>query len=113
MVTRVQLAAVILATSLLAATAATAKGFVPDPKKVIAGEEIYASNCFTCHGENLVSTGQTFDLRRLRADERPRFDRSVRKGKKQMPPWEGVLSDKEIDALWHFIRTHAYDAKKQ
>ncbi|MCC2097461.1 MAG: cytochrome c, partial [Hyphomicrobiales bacterium] len=70
------------------------------------------NNCFTCHGENLVSTGQTFDLRRLRADERPRFDRSVRKGKKQMPPWEGVLSDKDIDNLWHFIRAHANDAKK-
>lgn len=100
------------ATAIALTTPASSKTFVPDKAKVEAGEEIYANNCFTCHGENLVSTGQTFDLRRLRADERPRFDRSVRKGKKQMPPWEGVLSDKEIDALWHFIRAHANDAQK-
>ena len=57
---------------------------------------------------NLVNSGQTFDLRRLKADERPRFDNSVRNGKNQMPPWKGVLSDDEIDQLWHYIRAHAF-----
>jgi mono/diheme cytochrome c family protein len=75
-------------------------------KKVALGERVYNNYCFTCHGENLVSTGQTFDLRRLRADERPRFENSVNNGKNQMPPWKGVLSNEEIDQIWHFIRAN-------
>jgi len=25
-----------------------------------------------------------------------------------MPPWRGVLSDTEIDEVWHYIRANAY-----
>jgi mono/diheme cytochrome c family protein len=78
-----------------------------DSKKIAAGERVYNNYCFTCHGENLVSTGQTFDLRRLRADERARFENSVNNGKGQMPPWKGALTDEEIDQIWHFIRANA------
>jgi len=77
-----------------------------DAQKINAGERVYNNYCFTCHGENLVSSGQTFDLRRLRADERPRFNNSVLNGKGQMPPWKGVLSDQDIDYLWAFIRAN-------
>jgi len=91
---------------------ASSQEFVPDQAKAAAGEEIYESYCFTCHGQKLVSSGQTFDLRRLKASERARFENSVRKGKGQMPPWQGALTDRDIDQLWHFIRTHAFDAKK-
>ena len=76
--------------------------------KIAAGETVYNTRCAVCHGDDLVNTGQTFDLRRLKADERPRFDNSVRNGKNQMPPWKGVLSDDEIDQLWHYIRAHAF-----
>jgi len=85
----------------------TQSGFAQDSKPVQVGERIYNNYCFTCHGENLVSSGQTFDLRRLRADERLRFDNSVRNGKGQMPPWKDVLSDQEIDGVWHYIRANA------
>lgn len=80
-----------------------------DGKKIRAGERIYNNYCFTCHGENLVSSGQTFDLRRLRADERARFEASVNNGKGQMPPWKDVLTSEEIEQLWHFIRANAND----
>ena len=79
-----------------------------DKAKIAAGEILYNTNCATCHGDQLVNSGQTFDLRRLRADERPRFENSVRNGKNQMPPWNGVLSDQNIDQLWHYIRANAY-----
>ena len=49
-----------------------------------------------------------FDLRRLTADERARFDNSVRNGKNQMPPWKGVLTEEEIDQIWHYVRANAY-----
>ncbi len=89
--------------ALLLAPAAGAQ----DAKKIQAGERVYNNYCFTCHGENLVSSGQTFDLRRLRADERVRFENSVSNGKGQMPPWKGVLTTEEIDQLWNFIRANA------
>lgn len=76
--------------------------------KIAAGENIYNAQCSTCHGDQLVNTGQTFDLRRLTANDRARFNNSVRNGKNQMPPWKGVLSDEEIDQLWSYVRTNAY-----
>jgi mono/diheme cytochrome c family protein len=87
---------------------ALAEDAAPDQNKIDAGETVYNTRCAVCHGDELVNSGQTFDLRRLKADERPRFDNSVRNGKNQMPPWKGVLSDDEIDQLWHYIRAHAY-----
>ena len=79
-----------------------------DAAKIEAGEDVYNTNCQICHGEQLVNTGQTFDLRRLKENERARFDNSVRNGKNQMPPWKGKLTDEEIDQLWHYIRANAF-----
>jgi mono/diheme cytochrome c family protein len=79
-----------------------------DDDKIAAGEQVYNTYCATCHGDDLVNGGQTFDLRSLHADERPRFEHSVLNGKNQMPPWKGVLNGEQIDQLWHYIRAHAY-----
>lgn len=79
-----------------------------DRAKVEAGENLYNDYCFTCHGERLVSSGQTFDLRRLKADDRARFENSVLTGKGQMPPWKGVLNGEQIDLLWTYIRANAH-----
>lgn len=75
--------------------------------KVEAGAEVYATNCASCHGERMMSTGAAFDLRKLGADERARFDESVTEGKGQMPAWGGILSDEEFDQLWAYIRSRA------
>ena len=87
------------------ACAGTAAG---DTAKIAAGETVYNTYCATCHGDDLVNTGQTFDLRALRADEWLRFENSVLNGKNQMPPWKGVLNAQQLDQLWHYIRAHAY-----
>ena len=80
-----------------------------DRAKTAAGEAVYNTYCSTCHGDNLVSSGQTFDLRRLNAADRPRFEKSVLGGKGQIPPWKGVLTGDEIDQLWHYILDNAND----
>jgi mono/diheme cytochrome c family protein len=82
-------------------------GFAQDSRKIRAGERVYSNYCSTCHGENLVSSGQTFDLRRLRAEDRSRFEISVNNGKGQMPPWKSALTNEEIDQLWHYLRANS------
>jgi len=101
--------AIALGSSVASPPAAPAADAEPqDQAKIVAGEKVYRSHCSTCHGDDLVNTGQTFDLRRLTKDERPRFDNSVRNGKNnRMPPWKGVLSDEQIDQIWHYIRANA------
>jgi mono/diheme cytochrome c family protein len=100
-------AAIVFAITLSSVTLACAQS-PEDKTKIAAGEDVFNNNCAVCHGDRLAGNGQAFDLRRLTADERPRFDNSVRNGKNQMPPWKGVLTDDEIDQLWHYIRANAY-----
>lgn len=84
-------------------------GVVPaqDRAAIEAGSQAYDENCGACHGEKLRNTGTTVDLRKLRADDRPRFNKYVMEGKGQMPAWQGTLSDAEIDAIWVYIRANA------
>jgi mono/diheme cytochrome c family protein len=73
-----------------------------------AGAQLYEEHCMGCHGEKLKAPGTSFDLRKLSADDRPRFDKFVLDGKGQMPPWRGTLTQAELDQLWAYIRAHAY-----
>jgi len=99
-----------LRTSLVLCALTAAHGASAQDRSLIgAGAEVYQTHCATCHGERLVNTGSTFDLRRLRADERPRFDKATREGKGQMPAWGGVLSAEEFDQLWAYVRSKADD----
>lgn len=73
------------------------------------GERIYEKTCANCHGDDLQNnSGAAFDLRRLKADEHPRFVDSVLHGKKAMPSWQGVLTTQQIEDLWAYIRNNAY-----
>jgi mono/diheme cytochrome c family protein len=73
---------------------------VEDVKK---GSEIYAQNCSPCHGPRMRDPDGAFDLRTFPKDDRDRFVTSVTKGKNQMPPWGGLFSPAEINALWAYI----------
>jgi mono/diheme cytochrome c family protein len=74
------------------------------------GERLYAKYCSNCHGDDLQNnSGVAFDLRRLKADEHPRFVNSVLHGKNAMPSWQGVLTPAQLDDLWAYIRAHAYE----
>ncbi len=95
--------------AVLCALAIAQGAWAQDRSLIEAGAQVYQTHCAQCHGERLVSTGAIFDLRRLRADERPRFDKATKEGKGQMPAWGGVLSAEEFDQLWAYIRSKAYD----
>ena len=73
------------------------------------GARVYDKYCATCHGDDLQSnSGIAFDLRRLKADEHPRFVNSVLHGKKAMPAWQGALTTDQIEDLWAYVREHSY-----
>ena len=83
--------------------------FAQDRAAIDAGEALYEEHCQGCHGEKLRNPGTTFDLRKLTADQRARFDKFVMEGKSQMPPWQGTLNQTEVDQLWAYVRANAYD----
>lgn len=103
---------ILSAAALLAASLAIVVGFhapahaAASANDVQEGEQTYADNCATCHGEQLnnTSNGVTFDLRKLKPNEHARFVNSVLNGKNQMPPWRGVLDDEQINDIWDYIR---------
>jgi mono/diheme cytochrome c family protein len=72
-----------------------------------AGRDVYTEHCATCHGERLNATGAAPDLKLLRADQKAQFDERVRNGKGQMPAWEGMIGDDEIEQIWAYIRSRA------
>lgn len=80
-----------------------------DQDKIAAGEQTFREYCSTCHGDNLVSSGQIPDLRRLKVIDHSRFENTVLNGKNQMPPWKGALKEQQIEAIWSYIRANAFD----
>ena len=93
----------------LAAYALAAGGAIVSAQdQVEAGAQLYEEHCMGCHGEKLKAPGTSFDLRKLTAEQRSRFDKFVLEGKGQMPPWRGTLNEAELDQLWAYIRAHAY-----
>ena len=98
-----------VAMTFVLASAGAASAQEQDKARIEAGEQTFSEYCSTCHGENLISSGQIPDLRRLKVTDRPKFETTVTNGKNQMPPWKGVLNEQQIDGLWSYIRANALD----
>lgn len=73
------------------------------PEQVKQGAAIYASNCATCHGENMKNPPWAIDLQTFPKDARDRFMNSVTYGVGNMPPWGDVLKPDQIAALWSYV----------
>ena len=71
--------------------------------QVKKGADIYAQNCAPCHGPRMRSPEVPVDLRKFPPGEKSRFLVSVAKGKNQMPPWGGLLTPDDIEALWAYV----------
>ena len=81
----------------------------PAQDRVAAGEQVYEEHCSTCHGVKLRRTGAIPDLKEQKADGRARFDQMVMAGRGQMPAWQGIIGPDELDQLWAYVRSRAYD----
>jgi mono/diheme cytochrome c family protein len=87
----------------IAAAAASVCAEAQDAEK---GKQLYAKNCLHCHGRNMVTAGAgIYDLRQFPDDDKPRFETSVTKGKKAMPPWGDKLTLEQIDDIWAYVMT--------
>jgi len=77
-----------------------------DPVKAKKGKSDYYSYCVNCHGPNMMNTGtRSYDLRKFPLNAKPRFIKSVKNGKKDMPAWKDVLDDTQIEQLWEYVKT--------
>ena len=96
-----------LAPALVLALAWGAPGARADEaERAAAGKSLYATYCIICHGANMVNRGtRATDLRKFPLDKRGRFDKSVKEGRNDMPPWGDILDDEAMDALWAYVRT--------
>ena len=106
---RLALCVAVVFCAALVAQRAAGQGGELDRALIEAGAAVYQEKCAECHGERLLNTGAAYDLRKLHADERPRFDNSVTNGKGQMPAWGGILAPEQFDQLWAYIRSKAED----
>lgn len=90
--------------SAVAAWPAAANAPAADPALVEQGRARYTSSCARCHGIGMVTNGSIgADLRQFPAQDKERFVRSVSKGLRAMPAWEGILKPEEIEALWVYM----------
>ena len=81
----------------------------PAQDQVGAGEQVYEEHCASCHGVKLRRTGAIPDLKEQKSDGRARFDQMVMAGRGQMPAWQGIIGPDELDQLWAYVRSRAYD----
>ncbi len=91
--------------SVLALFGGPATAEAPHPL-VETGLEAYEFLCAKCHGKDMVNPGtSSFDLRKWPQENRAGFEQSVLKGKGDMPAWEDVLLEGELEALWAYVVT--------
>jgi mono/diheme cytochrome c family protein len=87
-------------------TAVAGTGVCAEAQDAASGKQLYAKNCLHCHGRNMVTAGAgIYDLRQFPENDKPRFETSVTKGKKAMPPWGDKLTPEQIEDLWAYVLT--------
>jgi mono/diheme cytochrome c family protein len=90
-----------LAFAAVAANAGAQEKFAPEQIK--RGSAIYSQNCGPCHGPRMADPQGAFDLLTFPPEQKSRFLNSVTNGKNSMPPWGGLFSAEEIEALWAYV----------
>jgi quinohemoprotein ethanol dehydrogenase len=89
--------------------------FALDSQQVRRGAEVYGGKCLTCHGMDAIAGGAPPDLR---ASAIPlslaAFDAVVRKGgllQRGMPSF-AEMSDRDLEAIRHYLRARAREAAR-
>jgi quinohemoprotein ethanol dehydrogenase len=69
-----------------------------------SGAQLFSDNCETCHGPNGAGGHVGPDLQKSPvAEDLARVEKQIRNGGGAMPPFDGVLSDNEIDVVAKYV----------
>jgi alcohol dehydrogenase (cytochrome c) len=85
-------------------TATTATTATTGSGQVASGAQLFSDNCESCHGPLGAGGHVGPNLQKSPvAEHLSQVEKQVRNGGGPMPPFAGVLSDKEIDAVAHYV----------
>jgi mono/diheme cytochrome c family protein len=69
-----------------------------------SGAQLFSDNCESCHGTNGAGGHIGPNLQKSAiAENLAKVEKQVRNGGSVMPPFKGVLSGAEIDAVAHYV----------
>lgn len=69
-----------------------------------SGAQLFSDNCETCHGPNGAGGHVGPDLQKSPvAENLARVEKQIRNGGGAMPPFEGVLSNNQIDVIAQYV----------
>jgi quinohemoprotein ethanol dehydrogenase len=72
--------------------------------QLTAGAQLFSNNCESCHGPMGAGGHVGPNLQKSPvAEHLAQVEKQVRHGGGAMPPFSGVLSDQEIDAVAHYV----------
>lgn len=78
------------------------------PAAAADGKQVYEGKCESCHGKDGTGRGNLFDLPDLneeslwRGNTQARLINTVKTGRGEMPGFDGMLSDEEIEAVLRY-----------
>jgi mono/diheme cytochrome c family protein len=83
---------------------ATTTATEPGAGQTASGAQLFRDNCQSCHGPEGTGGHVGPDLQKSSvAENLAQVEKQVRNGGGGMPPFSGVLSDKEIDVVAHYV----------
>jgi mono/diheme cytochrome c family protein len=85
-------------------TTTTTTATAPGAGQSASGEKLFSDNCESCHGTNGAGGHIGPNLQKSSvAENLAKVEKQVRNGGAVMPPFKGVLSGEEIDAVAHYV----------
>ena len=82
----------------------TTTATAPAPSQAASGAKLFSDNCESCHGTNGAGGHIGPNLQKSAiAESLAKVEKQVRNGGTVMPPFKGVLSGAEIDAVAHYV----------
>ena len=82
----------------------TTTATAPGAGQSASGEKLFSDNCESCHGTNGAGGHIGPNLQKSSvAENLAKVEKQVRNGGAVMPPFKGVLSSEQIDAVAHYV----------
>ena len=71
--------------------------------QVSEGRVLYNRNCAHCHGVDMVTAGNNYDLTQFPKNSEQRFISAIVNGKGNMPAWGDTLNNTELKTIYAYV----------